>query len=170
MFVPGGQGVGAIMLAAGTGSLTGGYISESNGGSYSAGWWGGLVTGAAMGAGALVGGNMLLAAYTAEYATWGTIGLYFGSFAVAGAIGYAGGFAGSAVQQQLQFGKVDLTVANQSGLMSMVFTMAAVIPGLYTGALNTMGPAGIFFGGTFSILLEALSTSIQTQINLIQGY
>ena len=40
-FVPGMQGFGVTLIGTGVGSMINGYINESNGGSFDAGWWGG---------------------------------------------------------------------------------------------------------------------------------
>ncbi len=44
-FVPGWQGFGVTLIATGVGSMINGYINESNGGSFGAGWWGGQISG-----------------------------------------------------------------------------------------------------------------------------
>ena len=44
-FVPGIQGFGVTLIGTGAGSMINGYINESNGGSFNAGWWGGQVSG-----------------------------------------------------------------------------------------------------------------------------
>ena len=44
-FVPGMQGFGVTLIGTGAGSMINGYINESNGGSFDAGWWGGQVSG-----------------------------------------------------------------------------------------------------------------------------
>ena len=44
-FVPGMQGVGVTLIGTGVGSMINGYINESNGGSFSAGWFGGQASG-----------------------------------------------------------------------------------------------------------------------------
>ena len=44
-FVPGAQGIGVALISTGVGSMINGYINESNGGSFDAGWWGGQVGG-----------------------------------------------------------------------------------------------------------------------------
>ena len=45
-FVPGMQGFGATLIGIGAGSIINGYITELNGGSFTAGWAGGQVAGA----------------------------------------------------------------------------------------------------------------------------
>ena len=45
-FVPGAQAYGAALIGLGVGSIINGYITESNGGSFTAGWVGGQVAGA----------------------------------------------------------------------------------------------------------------------------
>ena len=44
-FVPGMQGWGVTFIGTGAGAIINGYITESNGGSFAAGWWGGQVGG-----------------------------------------------------------------------------------------------------------------------------
>ena len=45
-FVPGAQGLGATLIGMGAGSMINGYITEANGGTFTAGWAGGQVAGA----------------------------------------------------------------------------------------------------------------------------
>ena len=44
-FVPGWQGIGATLIGTAVGSMINGYITEANGGTFSAGWWGGQAAG-----------------------------------------------------------------------------------------------------------------------------
>ena len=44
-FVPGVQGIGVALIGTGVGSIINGYINESNGGSFTAGWAGGQAGG-----------------------------------------------------------------------------------------------------------------------------
>ena len=44
-FVPGAQGFGVTLIGTGAGSIINGYINESNGGSFNAGWLGGQISG-----------------------------------------------------------------------------------------------------------------------------
>ena len=45
-FVPGTQGAGVAIIGMGTGSIISGYLTEANGGSFTAGWTGGQIAGA----------------------------------------------------------------------------------------------------------------------------
>ena len=44
-FIPGTQGAGVTLIGTGAGSMINGYINQTNNGSFSAGWWGGQVSG-----------------------------------------------------------------------------------------------------------------------------
>ena len=54
--------LGGAMICAGTNSIIGSYASEASGGSSTAGWYGGIVSGAISGFGAGLGGNFLTCA------------------------------------------------------------------------------------------------------------
>lgn len=45
-FVPGMQTFGAALIGMGAGSIISGYLTEANGGTFTAGWWGGQIAGA----------------------------------------------------------------------------------------------------------------------------
>ena len=54
--------IGSGMMAAGVGSIIGGYVNEKNGGSFNAGYWGGMLSGFVIGATASIGGSLLVEA------------------------------------------------------------------------------------------------------------
>ena len=60
-FVTGMQGFGVTLIGTGAGSMKNGYINESNGGSFDAGWWGGQVSGLVSAIpGIVVGGGVII--------------------------------------------------------------------------------------------------------------
>ena len=54
--------IGSGMMAAGVGSIIGGYVNEKNGGSFNAGYWGGMLSGFVIGATASIGSSLLVEA------------------------------------------------------------------------------------------------------------
>jgi hypothetical protein len=145
--------VGGVLLAGGVGSLAGGVVNEINGGSFSSGWVGGLVTGVAMSIGSSAGLAMIKAASSATAAAGlGTVMLGLGGFAVAGTTGFLGAFGGNLITQKMDgVRNLDLNAALVAGAVGGLFSMIALPFSIVPDALIQNGyRAGAAFvaGGT----------------------
>ena len=97
--------VGGALIAAGANSIVGAYVNEANGGSTTAGWVGGAVTGAISGLGAGLAGNYMVTASGAA-GTACLTGLGKGVAAAFG-LGAIGSAAGSLVTAAIDSAPVD---------------------------------------------------------------
>lgn len=88
-FVPGMQGFGVVLIGTGVGSMINGYINESNGGSFDAGWLGGQVGGFIS---AIPGVGVPLGAFvgpvTTDWIDYGWKGIDWNKALVTGAIAW----------------------------------------------------------------------------------
>ena len=90
---------GGALICAGANSMIGSYVSEASGGTTTAGWIGGGVTGALCGLGAGFSGSLLIDATTTSGATC------LGYLGASEAVAFSSGFAGSLLGQLMEDGR-----------------------------------------------------------------
>jgi len=119
---------GGILVSAGAGSLIEGFINESLGGGFEAGWVGGLISGTLLAAGAMVGAELLyLAAEAKGLAVLGLLSVsVISSFGIAGFVGGLGSY----VQQRMDgVSGIDCNkVRNNSFIYGVLGLTASLIP------------------------------------------
>ena len=155
--------VGGALIAAGANSIVGAYVNEANGGSTTAGWVGGAVTGAISGLGAGLAGNYMVTASGAA-GTACLTGLGKGVAAAFG-LGAIGSAAGSLVTAAIDSAPVDWkeigltavgngTINIWSGMGSAYATIFGKIA-QYGDVMNERIACGIL-AATAAITTEAL--------------
>ena len=141
---------GGILVAAGAGSLLGGFTNELLGGKFEAGWVGGLISGALLGAGSMVGAELLYLA--AEANGLAVIGLLAGSVISSFGIPAIGGGVGSYVEQRMDYGVsgIDWNRIYQNSLIYEVLGLtASLIP-----QGSVIRPLGNGWAATFCVAGE----------------
>jgi len=98
MMLPGTQVLGAALIGAGVGSYIGGNISSKNGGNYLAGWTGGLITGAILGAASPIAGQLYGIAFSTSLGA-GTA--FVDAIMFTATVGAIGGAVGTLVKQSI---------------------------------------------------------------------
>ena len=162
---------GGALICSGANSIINSYISEYTGTSSSAGWWGGLVSGAICGAGAGIAGNLFTAATE-------SVGLQcLGKLALGGTVAFGTGFSGSIVGQMTssaicgdEFHLEDsLLSASLSGSLNCLSGIAAgmgnALYGLPSFTQTSKQLAGMLTTG-WSIFAEVVVDSISTVASL----
>ena len=153
---------GAMLVSAGASSLIGGELSEANGGSYTAGWIGGGISGAICGGGAALAGNLF------SLATDLVGPACLGKVAEAVGISYGTGVLGNAIgdlvtnakdHKESDIGKV----IGSACLKGISNVYAGIGCGMTTVVIPPSGPAisrslGIFI----SVTAQAVSDGINT--------
>ena len=160
-----GAGFGGLMISVGANSLVSGLTNTISGGSFTAGWFGGAVTGLLAGLSAGFAGSLILRATTIS-------GLKaLGTTLSAYAISYAGGFSGSIVGNM-----ISNAYDNKKNDWNTIFTNASIL-----GLLNIFAGYGTtliravkevaskstyrVFTSIFTNLFEYISNSIFILIN-----
>ena len=157
--------VGGVLICAGANSMIGSYVSEASGGTTTAGWIGGGVTGALCGLGAGLSGSLLIDATTTSGAT--CLGYLGASEAVAFSSGFAGSLLGQLTtaqidRQEVNFEEVCLssaltgTVNCISGVGAGIGTATSQIPAIST----TTGILANSLNAGWSFFMEALSDTL----------
>jgi hypothetical protein len=98
VMLPGTQLLGTALMGAGIGSYLGGDIASKNGGDYFAGWTGGLVTGAILGAASLIAGQLYGIAFSTKL---GVSSAFINSIMFTATVGAFGGAVGTLVKQSI---------------------------------------------------------------------
>ena len=144
--------LGGTLICAGANSIIGSYVSEAAGGSSTAGWVGGAITGAACGTGAGLAGNLLVQASSATGAAC------LGNLAAAGTVAFGSGAVGSAIGQG-----VSATIDEQK-LNPREVACASIT----TGAINCL--SGLAAGmGTALQEMPTISTTTTTLANSLNA-
>jgi len=133
-----------------TQSLLGGFTNELLGGKFEAGWVGGLISGALLGAGSMVGAELLYLA--AEANGLAVIGLLAGSVISSFGIPAIGGGVGSYVEQRMDYGVsgIDWNRIYQNSLIYGVLGLtASLIP-----QGSVIRPLGNGWAATFCVAGE----------------
>ena len=148
--------VAAALLGAGVTSLVGGFISQSNGGSFSAGWLGGAISGAFTGFGAGWAGKALqLATAAGGSATTAAVG--FGkAIGISSGFGTAGGFSGAIATQMANGEQVDIEKALSSGVINGTVAGLAAPFTLVSEAIKQGVPA---VGSAVGLIFETVFDS-----------
>ena len=121
--------LGGVLIGAGAGSIINRYANEANGGSFTAGYWGGAISGALCGVGAGLGGLAFAAASEAT-------NLACAGYLVAGCIGsFAGGFLGN-------FAGSLYTEWHDSGLKKITVNSDTIMNSIIMGSLNIFAGLG----------------------------
>ena len=98
MILPGTQLLGAALIGAGVGSYIGGDIASKNGRDFFAGWIGGLVMGAILGAGSLIAGQLYAIAFSTKL---GAGSAFINALIFTATVGAFGGAVGTLVKQSI---------------------------------------------------------------------
>ena len=144
---------GGILVAAGAGSFLGGLTNESLGGSFEAGWVGGLISGTLLGAASAAGAELLYLAAEAEGAA--VLGLLAGFMVSSFGIAAFGGGAGSYVSQMMDHGSAGVSwdkVYSNSLAYGVFGLMTSMIPqGSAVSPLGNAWATGFCVGGEIII-------------------
>lgn len=134
---------GGALICAGVNSIIGSYTAEAAGGSSTAGWIGGTITGLICGAGAGIAGDIMLAA--TEITGVACIGKTILGLGVAFGMGAGGSLAG-----QYATAAIDKKAFNWT---------EALPSALATGTINMLAAVGAGMGGAMKGLPEFTTTS-----------
>ena len=167
-------GVGGIaggsLICAGANAIIGSYVSEASGGSSTAGWVGGMVTGAISGIGAGAAGNLLISATNMTgVACLGTVAA---SGTVAFTSGAIGSSAGAVVTSKIDGKALSKTEIAQTAVIGgTVNTVAGLASGIGTGLANmpliseTSKAVANFISTGWSLLSEAANDALNTIVS-----
>lgn len=133
---------GSSLICAGVNSIVGSYVSEATGESSTAGWVGGMITGAFCGAGAGFAGELFLKATTATGIAC------LGNLAASEIVAFGSGFFGSVAGQI-----VSACIDGKD--IALKDTVSAAVA---TGSINCLAALGSGYGGAFQGL-PAISTT-----------
>lgn len=143
---------GGALICTGANSIIGSYVSEATDGSSVAGWVGGMITGAACGAGAGLAGNLLMQATNATGAAC------LGNLAAGGTVAFGSGAIGSAIGQSVS-SLIDGNKLNTSDV---------VISSMVTGSINCLSGLGAGIGTALQGM-PAISTTTTTLANSLNA-
>ena len=130
-------------VSAGASSLITGYLNEAAGGSFEAGYWGGMITGAISGAFAGIGGSLISKAVDACIATGTTMAQFLGGIGVSFLGGTLGSFTGGFVTSKIDQISINLEILVCTSLLSGGINM---IGGYLSGVSSLlMTQSGIMF-------------------------
>ena len=131
-------------VSAGASSLITGYLNGENGGSFEAGYLGGMIIGAISGAAAELGGALIGKAVDACYATGVTLGQYLGGMGISFVGGTLGSFIGGLVTS-----KIDGREINRDVLL---------LTSIVSGGINLVGG---YLSGAFGSLMSSSDISLK---------
>lgn len=130
--------IGGVLIGAGAGSLINGYVTEANGGDFTASYIGGVISGALCGLGAGLGGAAFVAASEAvNFACMGYLAL---GVAASFAGGFAGNLAGTVYTSwhNSGFKNIDINWEETIG-MSAVMELLNIFAGMGVGMSSVEG-------------------------------
>ena len=147
-----GSSVGGVLVCASVNSIISSYSSEAIGGTATAGWVGGMITGAVCGTGAGLAGNLLSSA-TEAAGLW-CLGKAAASCSVAFGFGFAGSYAGQSTSAA-----IDGKTINKKETVNAALT---------TGSINCFAGIGAGMGNAITDL-PAISTTTHVFANSLNA-
>ena len=131
-----GSSVGGVLVCASTNSIVNSYLSEAAGGSSTAGWLGGMITGAFCGIGAGIAGNLLTSATNSV--GFACLGKTIAGHGAAFGFGVAGSYAGQITSAAIEGKTLDEKKALESALATGVINCFAGIGAGMGNAIKDM--------------------------------
>ena len=132
---------GGVLIGAGAGSLINGYVTEANGGDFTAGYIGGVISGALCGVGAGLGGLALVAA--SKVANLACIGYLALGFTTSFAGGFVGNLAGTVYTSLHNSGFKSVDVDwGETLLTSAIMGVLNFFAGMGSGVSSIVGAMG----------------------------
>lgn len=154
--------LGGVLISAGVNSVIGGYVNEMAGGSYTAGWVGGAVTGAFAGFGAGLGGTFLLNASNSVGTSVFVNLLKFGGASFG--FGMTGSFAGSLTTSLIDQTPFNFNDSFNLSLLAGATTLLGGLGSTMSNVVFSSSQAPVYTGVGLGMvfLTEATSDTITT--------
>ena len=147
-----GGALGGILICAGVNSIIGSYTSEAAGGSSTAGWIGGAISGALCGAGASIAGTLIYKA--TETVGFFCLGNLVAGYGTAFGLGFVGSYVGQHTSAALDGKALD--------------TNEVLCSAFATGAINLLAGMGSGMGEAIKSM-PAISTTCTTLANSLNA-